>query len=107
RCSVTCPPAPASRATRPTRSTSPSCAPSRTPRWRAPRPPARRRSLPPGSDHEAAIVEAAERVVVVEAGEHGLGALRPRERLGRRDAPEHLHDAAFVDAVLGPRAREV
>ena len=61
-------------------------------------------------DREAALGERAHRVLgVVEAEVRVQRAalLAPRQRGGRRDAVHDLQDPAVVDAVLGPRAREV
>src|SRR5262245_45259951 len=56
---------------------------------------------------EAPLRERAERVVVVQPGEHHPGLLAPRHRRRRPRPPNDLRVAALVDAVLGPRARIV
>src|SRR5918994_6033102 len=66
-----------------------------------------RRSAAVGRQREAAVVEGAERVHLVDAGVEVASLLAPGQCLGRRDAAEHLEDAALVDAVLGPGAGEV
>src|SRR5204863_9169566 len=56
---------------------------------------------------EAAVAQRAERIIAVQAGEHPPGLLGPRHRGRRRRPPDDLREAAFIDAVLAPRARVV
>lgn len=66
--------------------------------------------LSPQRDVEAPVLQVAERVCFVVQPEvrHQVPAtLAPPQGLRRRHAVHDLHDAAFVDAILGPRSWEV